>query len=282
MKFHKLVKSIDYVTYPALVELRKINNALGDSLSNLFNVFVSTAIGVIMEITPLSDLLIERFVKTSNCTKISEFGNNPDASGIIAIFCATFLFCILGIIHFIKSRWGSNKDTVDERREIAFEFYKVIIPKLISIKSIVEQHDDSEEDKELDKRFLLLLQAKYELIELLHMLSRLKIIELKGSTNVLTRNSKDVLDQIGADAYYTVLIDIIHCVQDVYSRVKQCAGKNVDGTLSSLRTSFLTAQVFTVCKQYDLKDTLCQTVISDFEKVKDQISDKKKSGVKKA
>lgn len=270
MKFHKLVKSIDYVTYPVLVELRKINNTLGNSLSNFRNLIISAVIGILFDITPMSEFIIEDILKKSKCKFIVMFGNYGDADKIVAICLAGLLYGALCFWHIIMELWGSNKDTVDERKEITFEFYKVVIPSLISVKSIVEQHDDSKGDE--DKQFLLLLQAKHELEELLCLLSRLNVIELDEKTNVLTCDSKDVLDQIGKEAYFTVLIDILDCIQDVYTKIRNCSNKPVKSTLEELNLRFISARVFVVCDQLKLPDTLLISLNKRYKDVKNSLN----------
>ena len=274
MKFHKLVKSIDYVTYPVLVELRKINNTLGNSLSRFRDLIVSAVVGIFFEVTPMSELIIEAILKKSKCQYIVMFGNYDNADKIIAICLAGLMYSVLWFRHFIIERWGSNKDTVDERKEIAFEFYKVIIPSLISVKSIVEQHDDSKGNE--DKQFLLLLQAKHSLEELICLLSHLNVIELDKKTNLLSRDSKDVLDQIGKEAYFTVLIDIISCVQDVYIKIKSCKNKPTEGILKSLRSIFISAHVFSVCTELSFQDSLFQLLIKQYGDVKECMNTAKK------
>ena len=270
MKFHKLVKSIDYVTYPVLIELRKTNNILGNSLSSFRNLIISAVMGVLFDITPMSEFIIEDILKKSSFKRIAMFGNCRDADKIIAICLAGLLYGVLYFRHIIMERWGSNKDTVDERKEITFEFYKVVIPGLISAKSLVEQHDDSKGNE--DKQFLLLLQAKHELEELLCLLSRLDVIEIDEKTNLLTHDSKDVLDQIGKEAYCTVLIEILECIQDVYTKIQNCSSKPVNNTLSELKSRFFSAKVFTVCNKLNPHDPLLKSLKKRYKDIENSMN----------
>lgn len=58
MKLFKLVKSIDYVTYPVYKELLKISKTVNDSLSNFKTILVSAAIGVLFDASPLSQYIV--------------------------------------------------------------------------------------------------------------------------------------------------------------------------------------------------------------------------------
>ena len=262
MKFHKLVKSIDYVTYPVLIELRKINSTLGHSLSSFREILISALMGVILEITPISQLIIDKFFKESTCSYLVSFSKIDNAAKIVAIML-TILFYISLLLHrFIKERWGSNKGSVNLRKDIVFEFYKVVIPKLVSVKSIVEQHDESMQS-DADKRFLLLLQAKYELSELIELLSHLNILEIEKHTNVLTKDSKDVLDQIGEEAYFAVLLNVLKDADLVYSKIKDCTITQTHDILKSLQSQISSAHIYSVCKQISISNELCNKVVKE-------------------
>ena len=270
MKFHKLVKSIDYATYPVLVELRKINKVLGNSLSGFRDILITAAVGILLDSSPISQWVVVKISENSKCPPLVKFGSYSDADKLIAILLAGVVYCVLLLWHFIKDRWGSNKNTINERKEIAFEFYKVIIPNLISLKSIVEQADASTDDE--DKRVLLLFQAKHELEDLIYMLTRLDVIEIDTKTNILTKNSKDVLDQIGQDAYFTVLIDVIDRVNEVYTKLESCNRKNVQDTLTSIKSLFYSAHIFSVHSHVFLNHPLSSAVKEQYEKVKKEMS----------
>lgn len=270
MKFHKLVKSIDYATYPVLVELRKINKVLGNSLSGFRDILITAAVGILLDSSPISQWVVETILKNSKCPHLVKFGSYSDADKLIAILLAGVVYCGLLLWHFIKDRWGSNKNTINERKAIAFEFYKVIIPNLISLKSIVEQADASTDDE--DKRVLLLFQAKHELEDLIYLLSHLDVIEIDTKTNILTKNSKDVLDQIGQDAYFAVLIDIIDRVNEVYTKLESCSRKTVQDTLASIKSLFFSAHVFSVHSKVSLHHPLSATVKEKYEKAKKEMS----------
>lgn len=266
MKFHKLVRSIDYATYPVLVELRKINKTLGNSLSSFRDILISAVVGVLLDVSPVSRFIIEKVFRDSGCHYLIEFSNYTDAKTIITIFLAGAVYCVLWMWHFVKVRLRSNKNTIAERKEITFEFYKVIIPNLISLKSMIEQADAAEDDE--DKRVLLLLQAKYEVESLIHLLSHINVIEVDSGTNLLTKNSRDVLDQIGSDAYFTVLIDIVDRVGDVFSKLESCKKKCVSDALNSIQSNFCSANVLSIHSTLCLNHPLSRCLASKYEEVK--------------
>lgn len=270
MKFHKLVKSIDYATYPVLVELRRINRTLGNSLSRFRDILISTVIGILLDISPVSQFIIDSLFKNSHCRYLVKFSSYSNADTLVAILLAGLVYFALWLWHFIKGRWGSNKNTINERKEISFEFYKVVIPNLISLISIIEQADDSTDDE--DKRVLLLFQAKHELEDLINILSRLNVIEIDAKTNILTQNSRDVLDQIGQDAYFAVLIDIIDRISDVYNKLKNCTTKHISATLDSIRSLFISAHIFSVHSNLNLDHPLSPCVKNRYEDVKKEMS----------
>ncbi len=269
MRFHKLVKSFDYVTYPVLVELRKINRTLGNSLSNLNNIFLSAAIGLLFDITPLSSIIVDKWLKPCKWSFVSNFAQYSEIDTLVAFSIAGLFLFFLWVRDYLNLRFGSNKDTVDERNLLVHEFYRVVIPSLISAKSFIKQHDDTDKN-DVEKRFLLLLQAKHELEELICILSDMRIIEVDSKTHILSEDSKNVLAQIGDDIYFTILLDMIKCTLDVYSKIR-VSGKSISA-LDSLKTQFLAANVFTDCARLVNHNALCTSVNTLYTVAKSQIS----------
>ena len=260
MRFHKLVQSFDYVSYPSLVELKSINKKMGDSLFSLGNTLFSTVSGIIFDITPGSEYIIDNYLLTSKSKVINAFAGYEAADKIIAIVLAAGLYVFLQLIRYIAVRFKSNKDTVDKRKEIASRFYRVIIPRLVSAKSIYEKSSGLASDP--DKQFLLLLQVKYELLEWMHLVSQLKIVEVnnikrlakKKRDSNLTHKSEDVLEQIGVDAYFAVLADFLNTLELVYSDFRKLDSEIVRNILNSLYSELLAAQAFTVLENLDLQN----------------------------
>lgn len=244
MKFHKLVKSIDYVTYPSYLELRKINKKLGDSLSSIQNVLVSALIGFfldkIMMFRWLADVLKNETLKA--------FFDDEIVNKLTAFAIALLFYYALKFIRYADSRWGSNKDTVDERKSIVFTFYRCIVPNLISLKSLLQQHDESDKD-EIDKRYLLLLQAHHEVCDIFDELDKINVVEFrktpkkmlkirinnssadlnqndnehekKSKDKEIEKNSKDVLKQIGPDVYLAVLKELLINTNNLFDKTVQ-------------------------------------------------------------
>ncbi len=235
MKFHKLVKSIDYVTYPSYVELKKINKKLGDSYSSIQNILISAFIGFFLEKTMIFNWIANFFLSNTNNEVLKNLLDNDNINRIAALLFALIVYSVLMFIRFADSRWGSNKDTLDERKDIVFTFYRCIVPNLIALKSIIQQHDESE-DKEYDKKYLLLLQAHHEIYDLFEQLNNINVVEFqkekkkhkRSNDNIhsdeemeIEKNSKDVLDQIGADTYLTVLKDLLIISKDLFEKTVQ-------------------------------------------------------------
>lgn len=273
MRFYKLVKSIDYVTYPSLIELKKINKSLGDSFSKFYDIIIAAIVEKLLEITPGAQWIIEKLTILSNRVNWSWLANslqNKQAKTVVAMMLAIFLYFLLWAKRWFKSRFGSNKDTVEERKEIVCEFYKGIIPQLVSIKSIIQQHDESEEWDE-DKRYLLLLQAKFEVTELIRRLNNLNVIEVNPKLNILSTDSRNVLDHIGEDVYLAILQDLLLQVNGIYSRLKNCNPEKIKSTLESLRAVLSTAKTYTVCRNLSSGNELYKRLIVLFDEVNSKL-----------
>lgn len=264
MKFYKLVKSIDYVTYPSYVELQKINRSLGDSFSSIKSAFWSAFLALALDGTFISQWLVDQICSKSSNSLIVSFSQNPNASKILAVTIALLVFLVICSVRFVMSRWGSNKKTVEARNMIVSTFYRVIIPNLIALKSIVQQHDEAIRRIELrqnepevwdkEKRYLLMLQANYEVCELISELNKLCVVEV-SKTNIMTNESKNVLDHIGANVYFTVILDVLTIADDITSRIRNCEGKEIESSLKTIRTTVASSKAVTVCeklKQYEL------------------------------
>ena len=245
MKFNKLVKTIDYVTYPSLQELRKINRNLGDSISKLTDIFFSAVITVAIDKTELIQLFVNNTCKNISIPFLQDIIKNHSPISIETF--STIIAIILGILICVSIRIGrwfhvrrksKDKRKVSQREGIARDFYKLVIPQLITIKSLLEQHDESDK-QDLQKRYLLLLQTKYEICDLILILDRIKILEI-DKDGTLLKNSKDVLDLIGVDAYNTVLEELIRCVSvtiQYFSEYKEKASVLVNSIISTISSS---------------------------------------------
>ena len=75
MKLFKLIKSIDYVTYPAYKELVRISNTVSDSVRAFRNVLISAIAGVLFNLTPLSNLMLAKIKGQSSSGIIEKIIN---------------------------------------------------------------------------------------------------------------------------------------------------------------------------------------------------------------
>ena len=114
MKYHKYVASNEYVAYPVWIELKRINNALGNSLQQLANILVSGIVGVLIGISPISDMIVNR-LKASTCEYVALLGICKNANIYIDIFLIGLVYGAVSVFYFIKVRWSSDKNTSDKR-----------------------------------------------------------------------------------------------------------------------------------------------------------------------
>lgn len=271
MKFYKLVKSIDYVTYPSLIELRKINASIGDSISNFQNLILAALIATVLELSTISTWLIAKLAEKWTCQLFINFSQLENAGKILSVAIGIILYLLLFFIRWIRKRCGSNKDTIDEREQLASDFYKVELPHLIAVKSILVQHDTppsgSPAGKERDNetKYLLLLQAKYELCQLIVSLNNSKIVE-RDKNGVLTADSSTLLNNIGMDSYTAVIIDVLDCAKDIFTKLEKLVmEKQISETKKSLATTIKASSAIGEC----LKDTTkFNSVINKYNEIK--------------
>ena len=253
MKFNKLVKTIDYVTYPSLQELRKINRNLGDSISKLTDLILSAIIAIAVDKTELIQLAVTKIVTKHQIVYLHSIvkSNTPiklDTLGtIIAIILGLTVLVIIRIARWIYVRCRyKNKRKVSQREGIFCDFYKVAIPQLVTIKSLLEQHDESE-STDIHKRFLLLLQVKYEICDLIMTLDRIKVLEVKKD-GTLRDDSDSVLGLIGSDAYYAVLEDLTRCASITRIHLETYAEK-ADDIVASINVTVKSSNALQIARQ---------------------------------
>ena len=104
MKFNKLVKTIDYVTYPSLQELRKINRSLGDSISKLTDIVFSAVVAAAIDKTELLQLAFAKCCENSRFIFLRDIANN--ISPISRETIGTIIAVILGILICVIIRIG--------------------------------------------------------------------------------------------------------------------------------------------------------------------------------
>lgn len=245
MKLFKLIKSVDYVTYPTYKEVTEINKKLGDSLSNYRDVLITTAVGLFLNTTFVSNIIIDHLKKAyASVTLIGRFVRCEAASEVIALVAAIILYFLIKLIHWICYLLSTNKNTQEKRDAIVHEFFNVIIPQLVGIRSIIEKYNKAS-SVHSRKRILLLVQASHEISELFSDLSKMRIIE-KDSKGNITKQSDELLQRIGNSTFATVLDIMVDTAQDIYKEVKTLAvsESTLSDELSSLTFIFNSNTLF--------------------------------------
>lgn len=115
MKFFKLIKSIDYVSYPTYKELMKISDAVSNSVAAFRNVLISAILGILFDKTPLSEYILTCIAKKFPGSTIENIANYESSPAILSIIIAVVFWGIFKFSNFIKERWGSNKNTKKKR-----------------------------------------------------------------------------------------------------------------------------------------------------------------------
>ena len=247
MKLFKLIKSMDYVTYPIYKELVQISDAIGNSITAFRDMLISTIIGVIFEVTPISNLVVDYLKEKYPDPEsfINKFVSYADITVFISILFALIVFFLINLVQFFISRWGSNKNTKRKRDVIVYEFYNVAIPQLIEVKSILEQmnDDDSGEDR---KKLLLLLQAKHGVCDLYSLLFGMHIVE-RDKSGVQTTNSRILNSRISMFAYTTFLEELLEILFSIYSELTNnytdSAKEDIDDICATINSSGVFNQV---------------------------------------
>lgn len=223
MKLFKLIKSIDYVTYPAYKELVRISNTVSDSVRAFRDILISAIAGVLFNLTPLSNLILSKIKGQSPSGIIEKIINYENTPIFISIIAAIIIYGGINLVKAIQIRWGSNKNTKPKRDILVYEFYNVAIPQLVEVKSILEQIDENQSIDER-KKVLLLLQAKHEICNLYEMLSEMRIIEREKS-GCPTIHSNILSDRISPSAYNTFLREMLANFSSIYKNLSvHCNG----------------------------------------------------------
>lgn len=259
MKLFKLIKAIDYVTYPLYKELIKISKAVSNSLADFRTVLFSSIVGVLLEITPLSDCLIDRIKGKKLVGIIEKLVNYEHISLVVSIVIAIVLCLILYLLRFLHTRWSSNKNTDSKRDILVYEFYNVAIPQLIEVKSILEQmHDDTSGEER--KKLLLLLQAKHEICNLYKLLFEMRVIERK-KTGSQTDSSRKLYDRISKSAYSTFLIEMLETLLVIYTELSKSQEANIQEEIMDIRAIIYKTGVFDQVNEIKKRLTEIQNIV---------------------
>lgn len=207
MKLFKLVKSIDYVAYPANREVIKISESLNDDIGTLKELILSSVIGILFDKAMLSNLIVGWLGK-SKWSLLQIFANYSGANEIIAILVALLVYCMIKNHHKNKKMKESNKNTVEKRDQLIDDFYHILIPSQIEAKSIIEQVQEVS-GKDLNTILLLLFQAEHEIDNTMRLLREMRLIEVNG-IGQLTEDSSVLIKRIGRSAYVELLRGVLN------------------------------------------------------------------------
>lgn len=220
MKLFKLIKTIDYVTYPSYRELVKISTVVGNSFSTFKDILAAAIVGMLFETTPLSDHMMGQ-IRAKNPTGVfADIIHYEDAPVLLSIIISLLVYGVIRLGHLVYKRWGSNKNTKTKRDRIVYEFHSVAISQLIGVKSILEQVQENASMDER-KKLLLLMQAKYEMSDLHSLLTNLKIIE-RDKMGVQTDDSSCLTDRISRCTYVAFIEEMLDILLEIYNEL--CSG----------------------------------------------------------
>ncbi len=251
MKLFKLIKSIDYVSYPAYKELVKISDAVCNSVATFRDMLVSTIVGILFDKTPLSECILTCLSNKFPGGTIENIAKYENSPLILSIIIAVAFFGLFKLVYFIKTRWGSNKNTKKKRDILVHEFYNVAIPQLIEVKSIIEQiKDDTSGEKR--KKALLLLQAKYEICDLHESLFNMNIIE-KDKTGLQTENSYTLSSRISKCAYIDFLEEMLDIMYVIYTELSATCNDMAKDDIADIRSTINASVVFSKAKEIECK-----------------------------
>lgn len=243
MKLFKLIKSMDYVTYPSYKELVKISDAVTNSMSNFRDIIISAIIGLLFETSPLSGYILAPFKeKFPNLPVWNDVVAYKNLSLFLSILIAVLVFFIIKCASEIYIRIESNKSTKRKRDILVYEFYNVAIPQLIEVKSILEQmkEDDSEEER---KKVLFLLQAKYEVCELYRFLCDMKVVE-RDKTGMQTNDSSTLYNRISKCAYITFLSEMLDIMFEIVNGLCNSCPKTAQQDISEIYSFLNSTGIF--------------------------------------
>jgi len=253
MKLFKLIKSIDYVSYPSYKELVKISNAVSNSIDTFRDLLLSTIIGVLFDKTPLSECLLQCLAEKFPNSIAEQIAAYDNSSLILSIIIAVLAFCAIKLFYFIKARININKNTKKKRDVLVHEFYNIAIPQLIEVKSIIEQTtEDTSGDHR--KKLLLLLQAKYEVCDLNRSLFEMNIIE-RDKTGLQTKDSHILSDRISKCAYINFLEEMLDIIEIIYKELSAISDDYLENDINDIRATINASGVFDKLKELKPKLT---------------------------
>jgi len=245
MKLFKLIKTSDYVSYPIYKELVKINDSISNSITTFRDVLISTIVGVLFDKTPVSNQLL-MFAKSFFPNNIiGEMAQFEGASILLSTSIGFLFYGLIKFYHFMKTRLTSNKNSKRKRDCLVDEFYKLAIPQLIEVKSMLEQVEEIEtkDAKDLRKKILILLQAKHEICDLYNFIYSMHVIE-RGKKGVQTNDSTILISRISQCAYKNFLEEMLDLLHTIYSNLKMNCCDNAKDDMEKVLSVINSSGVF--------------------------------------
>lgn len=242
MKLFRLIKSIDYVSYPIYKELVKISNTINNSIGNLRDIIISTIIGILLDSSSLSQNVACKLITLFPCgtfVKVYSWLGVNGMGRILSFSLVVFVFLLLRLCAFVKDLFKSNKDTKEKRDILAFEFYNVVLPQLKEIESMIEEINETNKDANND---LLILRAKHEACDLYKTVFNMKVFEY-DSKKQQTKASEIMIQRIGKDAYELFIKELLETMVVIYTLLK---GSDYDDASDEIKATFNQTGVFDV------------------------------------
>lgn len=247
MKFFKLIKSYDYVTYPSYKELKKISLALSSSK----NIIISAIIGKLASGTPISYEITKKiYFSTSELSQLTTTEVNQliaNKETWVALIIALVVYGLIRIKQKIEVLFKNDKATPEQRHELVYEFFNLIVSQLIEVKSLLKQVEERSSLSENKNNYLLLLQATYEITDLHYTLAKMKIID-KGKSGELTKESEAVLYQIGMQTYSKILSEILDSITETYDKLQAYDLDEKKEAIEKLENTLINSTVFPKCQ----------------------------------
>ena len=260
MKIFKLIKSINYVSYPVYKEIVKISDAVSNSIGSFRDMLIATIVGIMFDKTPLSKALLNCIANKFPSDTAERITSNENYTILLSIFIAVTIFLLFKLVYIIKTRWGKNNNTKKKRDKLVYEFYNVAIPQLIEIKSIIEEIQENHFMEQRKKTFLLLI-AKHEIVNLNRILYDMRIIE-NDKTGLQTNDSYTLLSRISKCAYINFVEEMLDILFIIFTELSQHCAESAKEDINEIRTIINSSGVFDQVYEIDFKLTNIRSKIN--------------------
>lgn len=252
MKTYKISQTIDKNIYPIESKIDELKESNQNYLKQIFNIYLPVFVSAMLT-TFISGSIIstgtENTESNDNLTFLESllvpwWGKTLCILIVFVVFVFV-IFAICKLLSFIAGR-TDNKGTSDKRTQIAKEFYKVLVPEIITgaslferayeIESSTKELSIGEEAEEIidleaekihleeladghtvsDKAILYYYESFYHFKLVAQRFEDLKLIEYKDSDRP---NLKKLYEIIGLDALKKTVSFSQHCVKEVCKRI---------------------------------------------------------------